>query len=97
MTKSINLPYGHEQRAIQIPERNLAWISGPKQVPPMADLRGAVTTAIRQPIGSGEGWAGMVVRSAVPKPWYVAHGVHAGVQVLIRPFQQRLVRAARPV
>lgn len=52
MMKSIELPYGHEQRTIQIPERNLAWISGPKQAPPLADLRSAVISAIRQPIGS---------------------------------------------
>jgi len=52
MMKSIDLPYGHEQRTIQIPERNLAWISGPKQAPPLADLKAAVISAIRQPIGS---------------------------------------------
>jgi hypothetical protein len=29
MMKQITLPYGHEERTIEIPEENLAWIEGP--------------------------------------------------------------------
>lgn len=50
--KIITLPYGHETRAVAIPEANLAWVDGPKSAPPVADLRGAVRDAIRNPIGS---------------------------------------------
>ncbi len=31
--KKITLPYGHEQRVIEIPEENLAWIEGPRHAP----------------------------------------------------------------
>jgi nickel-dependent lactate racemase len=50
--KQITIPYGHESRVIEIPEENLAWIGGPKQVPPLPDLKRAVAAAIRNPIGS---------------------------------------------
>ena len=52
MTKQIALPYGHDLKTIEVPEENLAFIAGPKQVPPVADLRAAVEAAIRNPIGS---------------------------------------------
>src|SRR5512133_2636363 len=48
----IDLPYGKETRAVAVPEENLAWVDGPKNAPPVSDLRGAIRTAIRQPIGS---------------------------------------------
>ena len=34
--KKITLPYGHEQRVIEVPEENLAWIEGPRHAPPLA-------------------------------------------------------------
>lgn len=52
MSRQVTLPYGHESRTIEIPEANLAWIAGPKQVPPLPDLKEAVRAAIRNPIGS---------------------------------------------
>jgi lactate racemase len=52
MNRTITLPYGHETRTIEIPEKNLAWVAGPKSVPPLADLKSAVQSAIRNPIGS---------------------------------------------
>jgi len=52
MTRQIRLPYGHESRTIAVPEENLAWVEGPKDAPPVADLREAVRSAIRNPIGS---------------------------------------------
>ena len=52
MMKKITLPYGHEQRTIEIPEENLAWIEGPRHAPPIADIPAAVRHAIRNPIGS---------------------------------------------
>ena len=30
MMKQITLPYGHEERTIEIPEANIAWIEGPR-------------------------------------------------------------------
>jgi nickel-dependent lactate racemase len=50
--KKITLPYGHEQRVIEIPEENLAWIEGPRHAPPLPDIPAAVRHAIRNPIGS---------------------------------------------
>ena len=50
--KKITLPYGHEQRVIEIPEENLAWIEGPRHAPPIPDIPAAVRHAIRNPIGS---------------------------------------------
>ncbi len=50
--KNIELPYGHGTRTVAVPEANLAWIDGPKNAQPVADLRNAVRDAIRQPIGS---------------------------------------------
>lgn len=52
MLKEIQLPYGHETRTVIIPEENLAWIDGPKYVPPVPDLRQAIRDAIQHPIGS---------------------------------------------
>ena len=50
MYDEITLPYGHETRTLRIPAANLAWVVGPKEEPPLADLPGAVRTAIRSPI-----------------------------------------------
>jgi nickel-dependent lactate racemase len=50
--KKITLPYGHEQRVIEIPEDNLAWIEGPRHAPRIPDIPAAVRHAIRNPIGS---------------------------------------------
>lgn len=52
VNKIIELPYGNETRSVAIPEANLAWVDGPKNAPPAADLRSAVRDAIRNPIGS---------------------------------------------
>ena len=52
MNRQITLPYGRESRTIAVPEENLAWVAGPKNAPPVADLRQAVRSAIRNPIGS---------------------------------------------
>jgi len=52
MMKKITLPYGHEQRTIEIPEANLAWIEGPRHAVPIPDIAAVVRHAIRNPIGS---------------------------------------------
>lgn len=52
MMKKITLPYGHEERTIEIPEANLAWIEGPRIAAPIPDIETAVRQAIRNPIGS---------------------------------------------
>lgn len=52
MMKKITLPYGHEQRTIEIPEENLAWVEGPRHAAPIPDIAAEVRRAIRNPIGS---------------------------------------------
>ncbi len=52
MMKKISLPYGHEERTIEVPSENLAWIEGPRHAPPIPDIEAAVRDAIRNPIGS---------------------------------------------
>ena len=42
MMKKITLPYGHEQRTIEIPEANLAWIEGPRHAAPIPDIAAVV-------------------------------------------------------
>jgi len=52
MMKTVNLPYGHSSRTIEIPAKNLAWIEGPSYAPVIPDIEFAVRQAIRNPIGS---------------------------------------------
>src|ERR1039458_6498378 len=52
MNRQITLPYGHQTKTIEIPEKNLAWVAGPKTAPPLGDLQAAVHSAIRNPIGA---------------------------------------------
>lgn len=52
MKKTIVLPYGHEQRTIQVPAEQVAWVVGPQDAAPVADLKAAVLSALRNPIGS---------------------------------------------
>ena len=52
MMKKITLPYGHEERTIEIPEENLAWIEGPRHADPIPNIEAVVRDAIRNPIGS---------------------------------------------
>ena len=52
MMKKITLPYGHEERVIEIPAENLAWVEGPRYATPIPDIEAAVRHAIRNPIGS---------------------------------------------
>ena len=52
MMKQITLPYGHEERTIEIPEENLAWIEGPRHADPIPNIEAVVRDAIRNPIGS---------------------------------------------
>jgi nickel-dependent lactate racemase len=50
--REIAIPYGHKTRTVQIPEQNLAWVEGPRYVPPVNDLAEAVRKAISSPIGT---------------------------------------------
>lgn len=52
MYKEVTVPYGHETRTLCVPAANLAWVVGPKDVLPVADLAEAVRAAIRSPIGA---------------------------------------------
>lgn len=51
MTSEISIPYGPQTKILQVPEANLAWVVGPKYVPPVADLAAAVRAALASPIG----------------------------------------------
>ena len=52
MDKTITLPYGQHSKTIRIPAANLAWVAGPKEVPPVENLAQAVRTAIQSPLGT---------------------------------------------
>jgi len=52
MNKEITIPHGHQTKTLHIPAANLAWVVGPKAVPPVSDLPAAVRAAIRSPVGS---------------------------------------------
>lgn len=52
MYKEIIIPYGHETTTLKIPEANLAWVEGPKKVPPVENLPEAIRAAIHAPIGT---------------------------------------------
>jgi len=52
LLKEVSIPYGHETKKLKIPEANLAWVKGPKYVPPVENLSKAVRAAIDSPIGS---------------------------------------------
>jgi nickel-dependent lactate racemase len=84
MMRQIRLPYGHESRTIAVPEENLAWVEGPKDAPPVADLREAVRSAIRNPIGSptlGE----LVLKHGKKTLILVDDGTRSTPQALILP------------
>ncbi|MFB3779004.1 MAG: nickel-dependent lactate racemase [Bryobacteraceae bacterium] len=84
MNKEIVLPYGHDSATIEIPESNLAWIDGPKQVPPLPDLAGAVRQALRNPIGSPS-LAELVTRHGRRTMILVDDGTRSTPQTLILP------------
>jgi lactate racemase len=84
MMKQIALPYGHQTRTIEIPEANLAWVAGPKQVPLPGDLAEAVRAAVRNPIGSPS-LAGLVARHGRRTMILVDDGTRSTPQSLILP------------
>jgi len=84
MNKPITLPYGHQTRTIEIPEKNLAWVAGPKTAPPLEDLKAAVQAAIRNPIGSRP-LAELVARHGKQTLILVDDGTRSTPQALILP------------
>ncbi len=50
--REVRIPYGHGARTVRVAEANLAWVVGPKYVPPVKDLEQAVRAALAAPIGS---------------------------------------------
>lgn len=50
--KEVRIPYGDDAKLLKVPEANLAWVVGPKYVPPVSDLPEAVRQALAAPIGS---------------------------------------------
>ena len=84
MNKQITLPYGHQTKTIEIPEKNLAWVAGPKTAPPLGDVRAAVQAAIRNPIGSPR-LAELVARHGKRTLILVDDGTRSTPQALILP------------
>jgi nickel-dependent lactate racemase len=93
MMKSIVLPYGHESKTIEIPEENLAFVEGPKQVRPVADLRETVQAAIRNPIGSPS-LGDLVARHGKRTLILVDDGTRNTPQALILPILLEELNAA---
>ncbi len=52
MEKTVSIAYGENSRLVRVPAANLAWVVGPKEVPPVPDVAAAVHDAVRAPIGS---------------------------------------------
>ena len=50
--KEVRIPYGHGAKTLKVPEANLAWVVGPKYIPPVKDLLEAVRQALAAPIGA---------------------------------------------
>ena len=78
------MPYGHGTMTLRIPTANLAWVVGPKDVPPVADLPEAVRAAIRSPIGTPR-LAGLVARHGPDTVILVDDGTRSTPQRLILP------------
>src|ERR1022692_4583038 len=84
MNKQITFPYGHQTKTIEIPEKNLAWVSGPKTTPPLGNLKAAVQAAIRNPIASPP-LADLVARHGKKTLILVDDGNRSTPQSLILP------------
>ena len=69
---------------LRIPAANLAWVVGPKDVPPVADLPEAVRAAIVSPIGTPR-LAGLVARHGTDTVILVDDGTRSTPQRLILP------------
>ena len=52
MLKEIELHYGEGYKTIRIPEKNIAWVIGPKDIPQIDDIPAAISNALRSPINS---------------------------------------------
>lgn len=84
MYEEIAIPYGHETTTLRIPAANLAWVVGPKDALPVADLPGAVRAAIRSPIGSPT-LAELVAQHGANTVIMVDDGTRSTPQALILP------------
>jgi len=84
MNREITVPYGHESRRLRIPANNLAWVVGPKYVPPVDDLQEAVRAAIRSPIGAPT-LPGLVAQHGTNTVILVDDGTRVTPQHLILP------------
>jgi nickel-dependent lactate racemase len=84
MNRQFALPYGHGSRTVEVPAANLAWIDGPKPVPPLAGLADAVRTAVRNPIGSPS-LAELVARHGRRTVILIDDGTRSTPQELILP------------
>src|ERR1035437_9741086 len=84
MNRQITLPYGHQTKTIEIPEKNLGWVAGPKTAPPLGDLQAAGASAIRNPIGA-QPLAELVARHGKQTLILVDDGTRSTPPALIHP------------
>ena len=84
MHKQIVVPYGHDTKTLRVPAANLAWVTGPKDAPPVGDLPGAVRAAIRSPIGA-PALPELVARHGTDTVVLVDDGTRSTPQRLILP------------
>lgn len=51
MLRRIDLAYGTGQMTVEVPEENIAWIAGPKDMPAVEDVSLEVLRALKSPVG----------------------------------------------
>ena len=50
MNQSFIFPFGADKLTVSLPEANIAWVTGPRDTPAVADLRGTVLQALNAPV-----------------------------------------------
>lgn len=91
--REVHIPYGHQTRALRVPEANLAWVEGPKYVRPVDDLPQAIRRAITSPIGVPD-LREMVSRHGTRTMILVDDGTRNTPQKLILPLLLEELNAA---
>jgi nickel-dependent lactate racemase len=91
--KEVDIPYGQETKTLKIPQANLAWVKGPKYVPPLADLPQAVRAAINAPLGTPS-LKELVARHGTRTVILVDDGTRSTPQSLILPLLLEALKEA---
>jgi lactate racemase len=89
----ISIPYGPQTKTLQVPEANLAWVVGPKYVPPVSDLAQAVRAALASPIGSPD-LKELAARHGTKTMILVDDGTRSTPQKVILPLLLKELNAA---